>query len=152
MYLVKLVNADDTSVCKDHGSSLESSLPSLLIGGHRCCQTNARRATPSGGHRTRGSVQNIAKHLRLGRGRVSDQKNVDVTADTQWEDDTYYVMYEQPHTHTHTHTLPLWVGGFGSAHMHTHTYTHMDTHTLSVGFRSPGSFPRHPGAYTGQPS
>ena len=82
IHLVKFINADHAPIGKHHGPSLESPLPCLLIGSHGSRQTNTRGATPSGGHSTGGSVEDVAEHLGLGRGWVTNQKNVDVTAHT----------------------------------------------------------------------
>lgn len=78
-HLVKLVDADDTSVGEDHCACFESAIARLLVGCDRRRQTDAGRATTGGGDGERGSVEDETEHLTLGGTRVADHEDVDVT-------------------------------------------------------------------------
>uniref|UniRef100_A0A0A9CR90 Uncharacterized protein n=1 Tax=Arundo donax TaxID=35708 RepID=A0A0A9CR90_ARUDO len=47
IHLIKLINADYTTISKNHGTSLKPSFPSLLISRHSGSQTNTRRTSTS---------------------------------------------------------------------------------------------------------
>ena len=80
-HLVELIDADQTTVGQHHGTSLQTTLASVGIGGDGSRQTDAGRSLTGGRNGEGGNDHGRTEELTLGRRRITDHEDVDVTTE-----------------------------------------------------------------------
>ena len=78
-HLVEFINADNTTVTKNHCTSLQPTLSRLLVGSNSSSQTDTGRSSTSRSNCERSGIQHESKKLRLGCRWITDHQDVDVT-------------------------------------------------------------------------
>ena len=78
-HFVELIDADQTTVGQHHGTGLQATLASVGVGGDGSRQTDAGRSLAGGGNGEGSDDHGRAEELTLGRRRITDHEDVDVT-------------------------------------------------------------------------
>ena len=78
-HFVELVDADNASVCEDHGTGFEAAFPGFFVAGDSSCETNTRGASASGRNGEWSSIENESEKLGFGCRGITDHQDVDVS-------------------------------------------------------------------------
>ena len=81
VHLVELIDTDDTAIGKDHSASFQVTFSCVLVDTHCSSETDSGRAAACGVDREGRNVNNVSEQLRLGRRRVTDHHQVDITSE-----------------------------------------------------------------------
>lgn len=78
-HLIELIDADQTTIGQHHGTSLQATFASVRVGRDGSSQTDAGRSLTSGRNSEGGNDHGRAEELTLGRRRIADHEDVDIT-------------------------------------------------------------------------
>ena len=80
-HLIKLIDAADAAVSKDHRARLKPPVARLVVLCNGRGEADAGRASSRGGHGEGGDAKDEAEQLRLGGRWVAEHKNIEVAAE-----------------------------------------------------------------------
>ena len=79
-HFIKLIDADDSTISKHHGSSFKLEISCCWIFDNRCCQTSSWGSFSTCVHWNRGNSVNKFQELRLGNRWITQEQYIDITS------------------------------------------------------------------------